>query len=191
MFKPSPSERKTRETLTKRDTKRETIPVTIQKVEEKPERGSVEMKEKLKLILVDLDDIIHLRVMCLDGLISGYRCSSSRRFRPSFPSGIVPSGFEGVWECCLLGCDGWGCAYLCSSERVVFKTPRGFEAIIEGGEIPTVHSSLLKKIKHEAEVMSSLNHPNIIRLLGVSEKAPLVIYEFANYGSLYWQFSKG
>jgi serine/threonine protein kinase len=39
--------------------------------------------------------------------------------------------------------------------------------------------------------MTSLNHPNIIKLLGISNKFPLVIYEFADYGSLYWQQIKG
>jgi Serine/threonine protein kinase len=73
----------------------------------------------------------------------------------------------------------------------VLKVPRGFEALIEGGEIPTVHSEDLKKIRHEAEIVASLNHPNIVRLLGYSEKVPLLIYEFANYGSLQWQLSRG
>jgi serine/threonine protein kinase len=74
----------------------------------------------------------------------------------------------------------------------VIKIPRGFEAIIEGGiEAPTSHDAFLKKIRSEAEIMTSLNHPNIIKLLGISNKFPLVIYEFADYGSLYWQLNKG
>jgi serine/threonine protein kinase len=74
----------------------------------------------------------------------------------------------------------------------VFKVPRGFEVIMEGGgEIPTVHKELLEKIKREAEVMGSLDHPNIIRLIGAFEKAPIVAYEYADYGSLYWQLAHG
>jgi serine/threonine protein kinase len=74
----------------------------------------------------------------------------------------------------------------------VIKVPRGFEAIIERSiEAPTSHEAFLKKIKSEAEIMGSLNHPNIIKLLGVSNRVPLVIYEFADYGSLYWQLIKG
>jgi serine/threonine protein kinase len=74
----------------------------------------------------------------------------------------------------------------------VIKIPRGFEAIIENiVEAPTGHEALLKKIRSEAEIMASLNHPNIIKLLGVSNRVPLVIYEFADHGSLYWQLNKG
>jgi hypothetical protein len=143
---------------------------------------------------VDLDFVSSLRNVSLEGLVSGYGCGSSKLFKVNFIAGFVPKEFEGVWECCLLGCGGWGCAYLCirGNEKIVVKVPRGFESVIEGGiEAPTGHEILLKKIKSEAEIMSSLNHPNIIKLLGVSNRAPLIIYEFADYGSLYWQLNKG
>jgi hypothetical protein len=143
---------------------------------------------------VDLDFVSSLRNVSLEGLVSGYGCESSKLFKVNFIAGFVPKEFEGVWDCCLLGCGGWGCAYLCirGNEKIVVKVPRGFESVIEGGiEAPTGHEILLKKIKSEAEIMSSLNHPNIIKLLGVSNRAPLIIYEFADYGSLYWQLNKG
>jgi hypothetical protein len=143
---------------------------------------------------VDLGIVRSLRVVPLGGLISGYGCSTSRRFEVVFSSDIAPKEFEGRWICCLLGYGGWGCAYLCirGDSRVVFKVPRGFEVIMEGdGEIPTVHKELLEKIKREAEVMGSLDHPNIIRLIGAFEKAPIVVYEYADYGSLYWQLAHG
>jgi hypothetical protein len=143
---------------------------------------------------VDLGIVSSLRFVPLEGLVSGYGNSGSRRFELSFPSGIMPRGFEGMWSCCFLGCGGWGCTYLCDreGERVVFKVPRGFEVAMEsGGELPTIHSEILEKIRHEAEIISSLNHSNIIRLLGVSEKAPILIYEYADYGSLYWQLTHG
>jgi hypothetical protein len=141
---------------------------------------------------VDLDFVSSLRNVSLEGLVSGYGCESSKLFKVNFIAGFVPKEFEGVWDCCLLGCGGWGCAYLCirGNEKIVVKVPRGFESVIEGGiEAPTGHEILLKKIKSEAEIMSSLNHPNIIKLLGVSNRVPLIIYEFADYGSLYWQLS--
>jgi hypothetical protein len=143
---------------------------------------------------VDLDFVSSLRNVSLEGLVSGYGCESSKLFKVNFIAGFVPKEFEGVWDCCLLGCGGWGCAYLCirGNEKIVVKVPRGFESVIEGGiEAPTGHEILLKKIKSEAEIMSSLNHPNIIKLLGVSNRVPLIIYEFADYGSLYWQLNKG
>jgi hypothetical protein len=143
---------------------------------------------------VDLDFVSSLRNVSLEGLVSGYGCESSKLFKVNFIAGFVPKEFEGAWDCCLLGCGGWGCAYLCirGNEKIVVKVPRGFESVIEGGiEAPTGHEILLKKIKSEAEIMSSLNHPNIIKLLGVSNRVPLIIYEFADYGSLYWQLNKG
>jgi serine/threonine protein kinase len=142
----------------------------------------------------EIGDVIPLRNIPLKNLVSDYGCSGSKLFKVNLSSTTVPKEFEGAWECCLLGCGGWGCAYLCvrGNEKIVIKIPRGFEAVIEGGiEAPTSHDAFLKKIRSEAEIMASLNHPNIIKLLGISNKFPLVIYEFADYGSLYWQLNKG
>jgi hypothetical protein len=148
----------------------------------------ITVKEK-----VGLEEIIPLRNIPLKNLVSGYGCSS-KRFKVNLSSTTVPKEFEGIWNCCLLGCGGWGCAYLATrgNEKIVIKVPRGFESVIEGGiEAPTSHEALLKKIRSETEIMSSLNHPNIIKFLGSSSRIPLVIYEFADYGSLYWQIIKG
>jgi tRNA A-37 threonylcarbamoyl transferase component Bud32 len=164
-----------------------TILLKVEKKEAKPPESVV--KEKVP----EMVDIIPLRNIPLGNLVSGYGCSS-KLFKVNLSIPIIPKEFEGTWECCLLGCGGWGCAYLCvrGENKVVIKVPRGYEAIIERSiEAPTSHEAFLKKIKSEAEIMASLNHPNIIKLLGVSNRVPLVIYEFADYGSLYWQLIKG
>jgi tRNA A-37 threonylcarbamoyl transferase component Bud32 len=164
-----------------------TILLKVEKKEAKPPESVV--KEKVP----EMVDIIPLRNIPLGNLVSGYGCSS-KLFKVNLSIPIIPKEFEGTWECCLLGCGGWGCAYLCvrGENKVVIKVPRGYEAIIERSiEAPTSHEAFLKKIKSEAEIMGSLNHPNIIKLLGVSNRVPLVIYEFADYGSLYWQLIKG
>jgi hypothetical protein len=168
-----------------------TIFLKVEKKEVKPPESVV--KEKV----TEIGDIIPLRNMPLKNLVSGYGCSS-KLFKVNLSTPTVPKEFEGIWNCCLLGCGGWGCAYLCvrGENKIVIKIPRGFEAVIEGNieniiEAPTGHEALLKKIKSETEIMGSLNHPNIIKLLGISNKVPLVIYEFADYGSLYWQLNIG
>lgn len=119
------------------------------------------------------------------------RCEGS--FKASLNSLMAPRGFEGEWSCCRLGCGGWGCAYKCSRSgvRVVFKVPRGFEALFEGGVPPTVSQGLLEKIYREAEAVSSLRHPHILRLLGVSRSAPILVYEYADNGTLEMQVHRG
>jgi len=141
-----------------------------------------------------LEQVLTARVK---GLASGYGCpqTSEKIHRVRLVSKIAPQGFEGDWDCCLLGCGGWGCAYLCRSRQdnreVVFKIPRGFEALFELRSIPTVERKAMERITSEAEVVRNLVHTNILKLLGFSNSVPLLAYEYANNGSLAWQLDKG
>jgi len=149
---------------------------------------------KRKLEKKRIPDLEQLLSASLSGLASGYSCREGYKPRTvNLPRGVAPEGFEGEWICCLLGCGGWGCAYRCekSGEVVVFKIPRGFESIIEYGSTPTVSVKLMEKIVEEADTIMRLRHPNILRLYASSRSAPLLIYEYADYGSLEWQLSRG
>jgi len=128
----------------------------------------------------------------LSGLVPGYGCSSLRTENIFLRPEIAPEGFEGNWQCCLLGAGGWGYAYLCrqNDREVVFKIPRGYEPILKGADL-TVERTLLEKIWREAEEIEKLNHRNIIWLLGYSKNSPILVYEYANYGTLEWQMREG
>jgi len=92
-----------------------------------------------------------------------------------------------------LGCGGWGCTFACISQNkvIILKVPKGFERIVEEGEIPTVPQKLMEHIVEVASAVSRLDHPHILRLLGFSRRVPLLVYEFADGGSLWWQLSQG
>jgi len=138
--------------------------------------------------------IVRLLSSRVSELQSGYGCLGGYKPKTvNLPRDVVPEGFDGEWVCCLLGCGGWGCAYRCgrSGEAAVFKVPRGFESIFESGGIPTVNRKLLERVVEEANTIKALKHPNILRLYAVSTSAPILVYEYADYGSLEWQLSKG
>lgn len=107
---------------------------------------------------------------------------------------IAPPGYGGRWRCSNLGCGGWGCVYSCmrpGGERVAFKVPRGAEALIEGGTPPTVSDRVMRMVAEEARIVSSLNHVHLLRLRAYSGRAPILVYEYADQGSLEWQLSRG
>jgi len=106
-------------------------------------------------------------------------------------SNLEPRELEGVYECCLLGCGGYGCVYRCRGPQglVAVKTPRGMEPWEAASA--TVPEGLAARIAGEARVLMGLRHPNIVRLLGHGRGSPLLIYEYAAQGSLAWQLLKG
>ncbi|MCE4600469.1 MAG: protein kinase [Desulfurococcales archaeon] len=131
----------------------------------------------------------------LQGFKSVESCRGS--YSVVLPESLAPQGFGGSWDCCKLGCGGWGCAYRCrrsgdsSGEYVVFKVPRGLEALIEEGSFLTIDERLLRRVVNEASVVSRLKHPHVLRLLAYGEKLPLLVYEYADMGSLDQQFALG
>ncbi len=128
----------------------------------------------------------------INSLSSGPGCRS-RLFTVLFDEDVLPGEFIGSWNCCLLGCGDWGCSYRCvrDSRVVVVKVPRGYEGYVEGGVLPTVHEKLLVKVNEKARIISGLDHPNILRLLASSSMVPLLVYEYADGGSLDYQLSRG
>ncbi|RLE98232.1 MAG: hypothetical protein DRJ63_08015, partial [Thermoprotei archaeon] len=149
------------------------------------EKTILETSVTHKTILVDYSSLLSNQL----NLAKRLSVNWSKSF--SFKSSL--SGFGGEWCCVKLGCGGWGCVYLAKQNGrwVVFKIPRGYESIIEGEMYPTLDSRLMERIAREAEVIRKLDHPNILRLLAYSNKYPLLVYEYANYGSLEYQLSQG
>jgi len=126
------------------------------------------------------DDIIPLLSLPLSGLIAGYGCKPSRE--------VELSGLK--YKCCKLGAGGWGAVYLCEreGERVAVKMPFYAETMFLGYEGPTEYDRPTG-LPSELELLKSLVHPNILRLLDI--KGPFLIYEYAQHGSLAWQLANG
>ncbi len=78
---------------------------------------------------------------------------------------------------------------------VVVKVPKGFEYLVERREGASlgesVHERLLRKIRDRAEALARLDHPGIVRLLAYRRDAPVLVYEYAPYGTLAWQLAHG
>jgi serine/threonine protein kinase len=94
-----------------------------------------------------------------------------------------------------LGCGGWGCAYLCenATRRLVLKVPRGYEGLVEDGfkGNVTVSVRILEKLSNKALIISRLRHPHVLRLMGYSKRLPILVYEYAEYGTLEDQLRSG
>ncbi|MEB3861752.1 MAG: protein kinase [Desulfurococcales archaeon] len=128
----------------------------------------------------------------IDGFKPVSHCKDA--YNVELPGFIAPEGYEGSWSCCKLGCGGWGCAYRCSrpgGEPVVFKVPRGMEALLEEGAMQTVDERILERVIDEASTVSRLGHPHVLRLLAYSRRAPILVYEYADMGSLDQQLAQG
>ncbi len=178
----------TKEVITKVTTK----PVIATQVTTTVSRPTT--KEEVKPQVAKVVTIEELLGKELKGLITGYVADVTKAFRAYLPKVILPKGFSNEWLCIKLGCGGWGCAYKYedrSGTKAVFKVPKGLKGIIEEGELTTMPEELISKVCSRAEAVLNLRHPHILKLLGYSRRVPLLIYEFANYGSLEWQLSGG
>ncbi len=104
----------------------------------------------------------------------------------------VPGVKGGVWGCVKIGSGGWGVVYRCSRGGLDYavKIPIGYESLVEGGPTPTVHRRLMERIKGEARVIMGLRHRHVLRLVGYSETAPMLVYEYADQGSVEYQLSE-
>ncbi|MCE4603008.1 MAG: protein kinase, partial [Desulfurococcales archaeon] len=98
---------------------------------------------------------------------------------------------------------GWGVVYRCGLGGQVYavKVPVGYEALVEAGrDIDTSsddtssessYKRMMRRIREEAEVIKRLEHRNIVRLIDYSTTVPLLVYEFAQEGSVAYQLSSG
>ena len=132
------------------------------------------------------------------GLAGGYGCDVGE-FEFGFPRLLGIEGFSGVWDCCKLGCGGWGCAYKCmrAGRVVVVKTSLDYAQWVESGgsgELSSISLRALQGYVRRAEAiyrLGSPGHVGLVRLLAYSKNIPLLVYEYADQGSLAWQLSHG
>lgn len=73
----------------------------------------------------------------------------------------------------------------------MFKVPRGLEDLVEKGVSATVDPRLVERVRREAEAMAKLRHPHLLRLLAYGKAAPVLVYEYANGGSLEAHIARG
>ncbi|GGP19728.1 hypothetical protein GCM10007981_04580 [Thermocladium modestius] len=79
----------------------------------------------------------------------------------------------------FLACGGFSCAYLIDygGSRLVFKVPNTLRNYVERGVRPTATRGL-DSFRNELDVLMSLNHPNVVRLLGYGVDFPVLVYEY-------------
>lgn len=150
--------------------------------------------------------IDRVREICLEkvaGLVTGYGCVEDSYLSITLEEDFDLKEFKGSWTCCLLGCGGWSCSYLCrstSGRYVVFKVPLKYRNIFENLRLTTKHEVFrresfekeLSRVLSEVSKVKSLDHPNLVRFLGAYlSLPPILIYEYANQGSLKWQLDNG
>jgi len=133
--------------------------------------------------------------MILDEGIGGlkpFRVAGARTYRVRLGEYLDELG-DGAWDCILVGRGGWGAVYKCSRPGVVYavKVPIGYETIIEGGEPPTVSQRVMDGISREAELIAGIRHRHIVKLIAYSKIAPILVYEYANNGSIEYQLGNG
>ena len=160
--------------------------------EERLDEQKGEEEEAWKPGLKEIESVLARPIEALKRELAA--CASSE-YTVVIPRWIAPEGYQGEWRCCRLGCGGWGCAYRCQrpqgGEPVVFKVPRGLEDLVEKGVSATVDPRLVERVRREAEAMAKLRHPHLLRLLAYGKAAPVLVYEYANGGSLEAHIARG
>ncbi len=148
--------------------------------------------------LVSIDRVGRLVGLRITSFKTCYQKLSGEEFRVNVGSSIVSKDYSGLWICRLIDCGGWGCIYRCECSGRVFvvKIPKEFKDFIESGGRGVIKKTISIELWSELENIISnvknLSHPHIIKLLDYSlAKIPLLIYEYANQGSLEYQVSMG
>ncbi|WP_188595805.1 ankyrin repeat domain-containing protein [Thermocladium modestius] len=82
----------------------------------------------------------------------------------------------------FLACGGFSCAYAVdyNGSRLTFKVPRDYRNYVEGSYKPSIVAGIDANRK-ELEILTKLNHPNIVRLLGYGVDLPILVYEYGEH----------
>ncbi len=137
----------------------------------------------------------------LKGLVEGYGCSLDNGFLVDPGELVVVDQSYGVrrgaYKCCRLGFGGWGmrlplCARRPKQEGRSVQGALGVPGLVRGRTgVPLESDRFISRVAERAELLSSLRHPHLVRLLGFSRASPLVVYEYAPGGTLEALVSRG
>ena len=156
---------------------------------------------------IDILETIELRNKKVSNLIKpNLKLENRYKISINLLRDVGIESLESTCEAVKLGCGRWWCTYKplsCTTRGIVIKIPRYLATSLEAGALKSqvtpkepegLKDSIMEwneKAKLEVEVVSNLDHPNLLKLYAYHSDLPLLIYEYADYLTLQWQLDSG